>query len=52
MPQGTSAVRPKNGLLLNMQPTMGGPPLMLLGERIIKQTPRAEEGRISRNVTP
>jgi hypothetical protein len=38
--------------LLNMQPTMGGPPLMLLGERIIKPTLRVEEGRISRNITP
>jgi hypothetical protein len=38
--------------LVNMQPTMGGPPLMVLGERIIKSTPRAEEGRIPRNVTP
>jgi hypothetical protein len=35
-----------------MQPTMGGPPLMLLGERIIKPTLRVEEGRISRKVTP
>ena len=44
--------RVKPAYLLNMQPTMGGPPLTVLGERIINPISRAEEGRIRRNVSP